>query len=78
MWPAGAGRPGDLEDRRNALLVEPDDPEALAAAICELRNRPDLARRIARNARRTVEQYTWSGRAEKIDRFIRSKMSERA
>jgi len=67
-----------LEDRRNALLVEPDDPEALAAAICELRNRPDLARRIARNARRTVEQYTWSGRAEKIDRFIRSKMSERA
>jgi glycosyltransferase involved in cell wall biosynthesis len=41
------------------LLVPPNDPPALAAAVTELLEHPDWARWMARRARRQVERYTW-------------------
>jgi glycosyltransferase involved in cell wall biosynthesis len=61
---------GRLRDRENALLVEPDAPEALVAALRELAGDADLAQRLADSARRDVEPFTWTRRAREIlERF---------
>ena len=41
------------------LLVPPNDPPALAAAVTELLEDPARARSMARRARQEVERYTW-------------------
>ena len=44
----------------DGLLVPPNRPEAIGAAILRLQNDPDLWARLARGARRTVEErFTW-------------------
>jgi glycosyltransferase involved in cell wall biosynthesis len=55
-----------LTDADNAVLVEPDDPQALAAGIRRIRNDAALADRIASQARRDSEAYTWDRRAYNI------------
>ena len=55
-----------LTHERNALLVQPDDPTALADGIRRLIDDPALAARLARNARLDVEKFTWNKRAERI------------
>jgi glycosyltransferase involved in cell wall biosynthesis/cellulose synthase/poly-beta-1,6-N-acetylglucosamine synthase-like glycosyltransferase len=42
-----------LMDGHDALLVKPEDPEALASAMERLINDPELARRLSQNARET-------------------------
>jgi glycosyltransferase involved in cell wall biosynthesis len=54
------GIPYLLEHEHDALLVPPDDPEAMAAAVRRLLTEPGLADRISRNARQKVEQFDWS------------------
>ncbi|HEY8187113.1 MAG TPA: glycosyltransferase family 4 protein [Pyrinomonadaceae bacterium] len=54
------GIPYLLEDEHDALLVPPDDPEAMAAAVRRLLTEEGLAERISRNARQKVEQFDWS------------------
>jgi len=43
-----------------ALLVDCDDHQAIAAAACRLLEDPELALRIARNARAQCVRYQWS------------------
>ena len=53
-----------LEDRRTALLVEPGDPRALAAAVSELLRAPELGRQLADAARgEAVNKHGWERRA---------------
>jgi glycosyltransferase involved in cell wall biosynthesis len=59
-----------LRNGENAVLVEPDSPDALAAGIRTLLDDPTLAARIACKARSEVEQYTWERRAERILEFL--------
>jgi glycosyltransferase involved in cell wall biosynthesis len=59
-----------LTGGRNALLVTPGDPAALAAAIQTLINDRDLAQRLAHTAREDVEQYTWPRRAERLEQLF--------
>jgi glycosyltransferase involved in cell wall biosynthesis len=70
-----AGRPiiaSDLSSLReilnedNALLVTPDDPAALAAALHQLLADSALGQRLANRARLDVEAYSWQSRAEQI------------
>jgi glycosyltransferase involved in cell wall biosynthesis len=51
-----SGIPELVEHEVNGLLVEPDDPAALADALVRLHERPDLAASMAAAGRRTVEQ----------------------
>lgn len=55
------GIPYILEHEKDALLVPPNDPEALAAAIRRLLEDSDLAESLSMNARRKAEQFDWSG-----------------
>ena len=48
------------ENEVDALLIPPNDPEAMAAAIQRLLNEPDLASRLSSNARKKAELYDWS------------------
>ena len=50
-----AGGVGEIiTDGHDGLLVPPEDDERLAAAVARLIEDPDLSRRLARNARKTV------------------------
>lgn len=55
-----------LTNGKNAVLFEPGDPRALAAAIRTLLEDPALAAKIARAAREDVQDYTYDKRAEKM------------
>lgn len=56
-----------LKDGENALLVTPDDPEALAKGIRRLLGEPGLSRQLAQQALRDVrEKHTWERRANII------------
>ena len=59
-----------LHNGRNAILVEPDNPEALAEGIKRVLDNPELANSIAAQARKDVEDYTWEKRSKKILQFI--------
>lgn len=51
-----SGIPELIEDGRNGLLVSPDDPEAVAAALIRIDSDRELAGRLARGARATVHE----------------------
>lgn len=61
-----------LHDERNALLVAPDEPSALAGAVNRLLTDKALAARLASAARLEVECRTWTQRAAAIREFLES------
>lgn len=50
----------------NALLVPPDDPGALAAAIGRLAGDAALRQRLSAAARATAREHTWTARARRV------------
>ena len=61
-----------LADGRNAVLVAPDDPGALAAGVSRVLHDHELAARIRQAARAEVEEHTWTQRAASILDFLKS------
>ena len=55
-----------LEHEVNCLVVPPDDPPALAAAVTRLSTDPELRRRLAEGGIRTAGQWTLAGLAERL------------
>lgn len=53
------GIPYLVTNRETALLVNDSDSQAMADAIKELIENPDLAQRLAANGRKMVEQFDW-------------------
>jgi glycosyltransferase involved in cell wall biosynthesis len=55
----------------DALMVAPDDPDALVAALARLRDEPELGARLAASAGARVRaEHTWAARARAVlDRF---------
>ena len=49
-----SGIPELVEHEVNGLLIEPEDPEALADALMRLHDDPELTRRLTENGRETV------------------------
>ncbi len=56
---AVGGIPDMAQDGVNALLVAPDDPNALAAAVLRVARDPDLASSLGRAAVENAQTYTW-------------------
>ena len=56
----------EVLDSNNAKLVPPGDPAVLARGIGELVANPAQAERLAEQAKRDVQQYSWEKRAGKI------------
>lgn len=54
------GIPYLLSDRQDALIVPPDDPEAMAAAVQKILTESGLAEYLSKHARRKAEQFDWS------------------
>lgn len=55
----------EVLDEDTAVLVPPDNPEALGIAIAELLANPERAKILAQNARALVEErYTWKRRSQ--------------
>jgi glycosyltransferase involved in cell wall biosynthesis len=54
------GIPYLLEHERDALLVPPDDPDAMSSAVHRVLTEPGLAGRLSHNARTKAEQFDWS------------------
>lgn len=60
----------EVLSEKNALLVRPDDPDALAEGIRYALAHPEEAARRAAQALEDVKQYTWESRAKSILAFI--------
>lgn len=56
----------------NALLVPPDDAQALSEGITKVLSDKTFATSIAIQGRKDVEQYTWQAHAEALLRFLRA------
>jgi len=54
------GIPYLLEDGKDALLVPPDDPQAMSSAIRRILTEPGLAEELSMNARKKAKQFDWS------------------
>jgi glycosyltransferase involved in cell wall biosynthesis len=54
------GIPYLLDDGRDALLVPPNNPKAMADAVLRILTEPGLAVRLSQNARKKAEQFDWS------------------
>jgi len=59
-----------LADGQNAVLVEPDNPMALAQGIRRIIENKEFSQRISSRARQDVLNYTWEMRAQRIAHFI--------
>jgi glycosyltransferase involved in cell wall biosynthesis len=60
-----------LRDGENALLVEPGNAAAIAAAMRRLIDGPALAADLARTAAAEADGYTWPRRAERLETLLK-------
>ena len=76
-WPAGsAGMPEAVHHEQTGLLVAPDDPAQLAAAILRLLAEPELAARLGRDGRALMlERFTFERTVDDLDRIVRERSS---
>jgi glycosyltransferase involved in cell wall biosynthesis len=66
--PASVNHHRLLVDRQNALLVPPDDPAALSAAVAELLADEGLRARLGAAARRqALEQHSWNRAVSELE-----------
>jgi glycosyltransferase involved in cell wall biosynthesis len=56
---AVGGIPHLLENEVDALLVPPNDSDAMAHAVRRILSEPGLAARLSANARRKAERFDW-------------------
>ena len=62
----------EILNESNAVLVEPDNPNALVDGIRKVLSNPDLKAKLETRAWQDVQQYSWANRAFSILDFIES------
>ena len=65
-----AAIPEVVPDRRAGILVPPSDPDAIADALIELLEQPDLRREYATFGHEYVKQFAWERIAERFLRIL--------
>ena len=65
-----------VQDGYNGLLVEPENPEAMAESICKLLAYPALREQVGRHARLTAEGYSWDVIHDRMNEVIASVLSK--
>ncbi len=65
----------EIVSPKEALLVPPDNPQALAEGVKRLLSDRDLRLSLAQAAYQRVKEFTWERRAEKISNFLREVLS---
>ena len=63
---------GEVLSENNSILVEPDNPQALAEGIKKVLEDKELSQRISQQAYIDVKKYTWDKRAQKILDFVKN------
>jgi len=63
---------GEVLSENNSILVEPDNPQALAEGIKKVLDDKELSQRISQQAYIDVKKYTWDKRAQKILDFVKN------
>ncbi len=72
------GLPEVVTDGETGILVEPDDPDSLAAGVTRLLENPETARRMGGAARRRAEErFEWTGHVDAYDHIYRELSSRR-
>ncbi len=71
------GIPSVIRDGFNGLLVPPNNPEALAAAIKRAITDTEMMERMGKNARKFAEQRDWSIVAEQTENLYKRALDER-
>jgi len=66
------GVPDVVKDRENGLLIPPKDPDALADAIIYLLENEDVRKKMGKNAREKVKNYSWERIAEMTEEVYKS------
>lgn len=65
-----------LQDGKNSLLADPDNPLSFQEAIVKLLEDPHLATTIAERAFQDVQHFTWDTRADRVGKFALSRLQE--
>lgn len=60
----------EILNEQNAVLVEPDDPQALAQGIQKVLQDKKLSDKISNQAYKDVQNYTWEKRVKNILKFL--------
>lgn len=60
------GVPDIIENQKDGLLVESQNPKVLSAALLEIASNSGLAERLKQNAQLKVQQYNWSDISERV------------
>src|SRR5258706_6948496 len=61
-----------VRDRVNGLLVQPDDPRALADALSELLSQPEMRKQLAANGYTHATQHSWTHIAGEFESLYRT------
>jgi len=64
------GIPDVVENHVNGLLVDPEDPAALAAAIRRILDDDPLREQLSRNARVTAESHGWDAHLTRLESVL--------
>jgi len=65
------GIPYLLEHEKDALLVPPNDSDAMAESVRRILREPELSEHLSSNARNKVEEFDWSVILPKWERLLR-------
>jgi len=71
------GIPYLLDHEQDALLVPPNDPDAMADAVRRILAEPDLAAQLSRNARCKAEQFDWETILPQWERLLTEVVTRR-
>ena len=65
-----------VDNGRNMMVVQPE-PRDVARAVMKILGDGDFARSLGENARRTAENYTWDGIADRLEGVLRDAVMAR-